>query len=148
MYVWSDLTPFERGTALECALDVVQEHQTSGWPIVKFAGWWALSSLYHSTGDEMHAESALMLGVSRPGSSPGYFHLLLAAIHLLSGSQTQYWIIIRLRLRHRHMQWHESGDHVTTMTAQVSPTAPWVTLTLIQTTVLHQERTCLLAPWL
>jgi hypothetical protein len=57
---WSDLTPFERSTALEWALDVIREHQTSGWPIMKFAGRWTLSFLYHSTGDEMLPESAVM----------------------------------------------------------------------------------------
>jgi len=143
MYVWSDLTPFERGTALEWALDVVQEHQTSGWPIVKFAGWWALSSLYHSTGDEMHAESALMLVVSRPGSSPGYFHLFLAACH-----PPPVWLPNPVLDQHQAQAQSQaqavargSGDHATTK-IQTTMTA----LTLIQTTVLHPERACLLAP--
>ena len=43
---WPELTPFEQGIALEWVRDVILEYQVSevsDWPLIRFAGWWALS---------------------------------------------------------------------------------------------------------
>ena len=57
---WPELTPFEQSIALEWARDVIFEHHVSDWPLIRFAGWWALSTSYHASGEDMLPESALM----------------------------------------------------------------------------------------
>ena len=58
--LWSELTPFEIGVAMDWARDVVLEYTIAQWPLFLLGDWWALPSKYHLSGEEMLPESSLI----------------------------------------------------------------------------------------